>query len=87
LSDDDGAEDEETTVGRKEKKMPAPTPEDIEFMITHAKCPAGSVVQVDGVLRTYYAGFDLSALAKHISRELENYGQVAPPTGRQEPDR
>ncbi len=51
---------------------PAPTVGEIEMMIEEA---AGYSVgdttrSADGMLRTYYAGFNLSAVAAHIAREL-----------------
>ena len=52
-----------------------PTPAEIELMMRdteHHK--AGPVYHCDdGTLRVYYAGFNLTALAAHIARELANY--------------
>lgn len=51
-----------------------PTPEEIELMMLDTEAHrAGPVYQSDdGTLRVYYAGFNLTALANHISRELAN---------------
>lgn len=57
-----------------ERPSPDPTPAEIELMIEDVENHGAGTVQrtSDGALRTYYAGFNLTALAEHIARELAN---------------
>ena len=48
----------------------APTPAEIELMMTDCHAAGTTQRMGDGTLRTYYAGFSLTALAEHLSREL-----------------
>ena len=63
-------------ISSRERKLlaqQAPTPAEIELMFEGLTLPIGTVQRTeDGMLRTYYAGFNLTALAEHISRELAN---------------
>jgi len=61
-------------MGDPEKTCCRPTSSEIEIMIEEA-CGYGvgsTERDSDGTLRTYYAGFNLTAIAKHIALKMAN---------------
>jgi hypothetical protein len=59
-------------IGEGKGMRANPTPAELELAIVECKEAGRTTRTDDGTLRTYYAGFNLSALALRLSREFTN---------------